>query len=387
VRQLDRHYPPREEHEPSRPTATIGASVEQLDLDTVVKASQAVSGEIVLEKLIETLMVIAVEHAGAERGLLILSRGGQLKIEAEATTARQRVEVSLRQEPVTAAALPEAILHYVIRTRDSVILDDASARNLFSQDEYVRRRRPRSVLCLPLVKQATLVGVLYLENNLTPSAFTPERIVLLGLLASQAAISLENARLYADLQQENSERKRAEEALQTSEERLRLAQEAGKIGTWDWDISTGALIWSDEYFAMRGLTPGAETPSFEAAVAHIHPDDRDRAAAEMRRMRDSDVATYDSEYRVVWPNGEVHWLGARGKRRRGADGQLPQAGRRGTRAAQHEPRAADSGTHRRTGRSQCATHRRDGRARTRRGRAAPGTEDGGDRPAYRRHRA
>jgi PAS domain S-box-containing protein len=322
VRQLDRHYPPREEHEPSRPTATIGASVEQLDLDTVVKASQAVSGEIVLEKLIETLMVIAVEHAGAERGLLILSRGGQLKIEAEATTARQRVEVSLHQEPVTAAALPEAILHYVIRTRDSVILDDASARNLFSQDEYVRRRRPRSVLCLPLVKQATLVGVLYLENNLTPSAFTPERIVLLGLLASQAAISLENARLYADLQQENSERKRAEEALQTSEERLRLAQEAGKIGTWDWDISTGALIWSDEYFAMRGLTPGAETPSFEAAVAHIHPDDRDRAAAEMRRMRDSDVATYDSEYRVVWPNGEVHWLGARGKRRRGADGQL-----------------------------------------------------------------
>ena len=100
---------------------------------------------------------------------------------------------------MTPAALPESLLHTVVRTRQSVILDDAMAPSPFSTDEYFRQTPARSVLCLPLVKQAQLVGALYLENNLTPRAFTAERIAVLELLASQAAISLENARLYTDL--------------------------------------------------------------------------------------------------------------------------------------------------------------------------------------------
>ena len=176
------------------PTSTIGAPVEQLDLATVIKVSQAVSGEIVLGKLIETLMAIAVEHAGAERGLLILLRGDQPQIEAEATTGRGRVEVALRQAAATSSELPKSVLHYVIRTQESVILDDAAVGNLFSEDTYIRQRRPRSVLCLPLVKQAQLMGVLYLENTLAPRVFTPKRLAMLELLASQAAISLDHAR-------------------------------------------------------------------------------------------------------------------------------------------------------------------------------------------------
>src|SRR6202035_2322436 len=125
-------------------------------------------------KLIETLMRIALEHAGAERGLLILFRGDEPRIEAEATTGRGRGDVTLRQTGVAPAELPESVLHYVIRTRESVILDDAAAPTLFSADAYVQQRRPRSVLCLPLVKQAKLMGVLYLENSLTPKAFTPD---------------------------------------------------------------------------------------------------------------------------------------------------------------------------------------------------------------------
>jgi hypothetical protein len=126
VRQLDGLYPHLREEEPvSGPTSTIGAPVEQLDLATVIKVSQAVSGEIVLGKLIETLMAIAVEHAGAERGLLILLRGDQPQIEAEATTGRGRVEVALRQAAATSSELPKSALHYVIRTKESVILDDA----------------------------------------------------------------------------------------------------------------------------------------------------------------------------------------------------------------------------------------------------------------------
>ena len=183
----------------------------------MIKASHAVSGEIVLEKLIQTLLVIAVEHAGAERGLLILFRNDEPWIEAQAMTGRGRVEVTMQQTAATPSELPESVLHYVIRTRESVVLDDASGRNLYSEDEYLRQRRPRSLLCLPIVKQTKLAGALYLENNMTPRAFTSERVAVLELLASQAAISLENARLYADLERENLERKRVEEELRRSE--------------------------------------------------------------------------------------------------------------------------------------------------------------------------
>ena len=209
VRQLEEAHPRlREDHAVPSSTATFDAAVEQLDIGAVVKASQAISGEIVLSRLIETLMTIALENAGAERGLLILLRGDTLQIEAEARTDRKTVEVTLRQNTVTPAELPESILHTVIRTRQSVILDDASTQNPFSADEYIRQKRARSILCLPLVKQAKLVGTLYLENNLAPQVFTPARLAVLNLLSSQAAISLENTRLYRDLQEREAKIRR-----------------------------------------------------------------------------------------------------------------------------------------------------------------------------------
>ena len=201
VRQLEELYPHlREEAPVPGATSTIGAPVEHLDLATVIKVSQAVSGEIVLEKLLDTLMRMAIEHAGAERGLLILLRGEALRIEAEATTSGDTIVVHLRDEPIDGGVLPESIISYVVRTQESVILDDASAQHPFAADAYVRERHARSVLCLPLLKQAELIGVLYLENNLASHVFTPSRIAVLKLLASQAAIALENAGLDAEHQ-------------------------------------------------------------------------------------------------------------------------------------------------------------------------------------------
>ncbi len=200
VRQLEQLHPHLREHPAQAyPTAMIGAPAEQLDVGAMIKASQAVSGEILVDRLIETLMTIALEHAGAQRGLLILMQGDTPHIEAEATTDQKAVVVTVRQEVVTPAVVPESLVHTVIRTRQSVIVDDALAHNPFSTDDYIREKRARSVLCSPLVKQAKLIGVLYLENNLASHVFTPARIALLELLASQAAISLENARLYGEL--------------------------------------------------------------------------------------------------------------------------------------------------------------------------------------------
>ena len=231
MRQLDELYPHLREKGPvPGPTSTIGTSVEHLDLATVIKVSQAVSGEIVLEKLIDTLMRTAIEHAGAERGLLILPHGEEHRIAAEARTCPDGIEIQQQHALVTPSDLPDSLLRYVIRTQESVILDDASVQNLFLEDEYVRQQRPRSTLCLPLVKQAKLMGVLYLENSLAPRVFTPKRLAMLELLASQAAISLDHARLYAVLTQENSDRRKAEEALRASEERWRKLFENSSAG-------------------------------------------------------------------------------------------------------------------------------------------------------------
>ena len=168
ARQLEERYPKIKAEKPASDTGTILASVEQLDLATVIRLSEAVSGEIEQEKLIDTLMRTAIEHAGAERGLLILVRDGGPRIEAEATTARAGSRLRFGSTAITPSDLPQSVLHYVTRTQESVLLDDASADKVYSKDEYVGRKRSKSILCLPIVKQKKLVGALYLENNLTP---------------------------------------------------------------------------------------------------------------------------------------------------------------------------------------------------------------------------
>jgi PAS domain S-box-containing protein len=200
VRQLDQLYPQLAEKEPvPGPTRTIGTPVEHLDLATVIKVSQAVSSEIVLEKMLDMLMRTAIEQAGAERGLLILARAAEPRIEAEALTDGDAVIVHMRDETVNPAVLPASVLHYVLRTREGVILDDAATEPAFAADRYIRKHQVRSILCLPLITQGKLTGALYLENNLAPRVFAPSRTAVLKLLASQAAVALENARLYRDL--------------------------------------------------------------------------------------------------------------------------------------------------------------------------------------------
>jgi PAS domain S-box-containing protein len=234
VRQLEKlHAHFRDAPVAPSPTATIGAPVAQLDVGTVLKAAQAVSGEIAHGALIKTLLRIAAEHAGAERGLLILFIGDELRIAAEATTGRGQVEVTLRKTAVSPAELPETVLHYVIRAREIVIIDDALAQNAFSADEYICRKHARSILCLPIVTQAKLIGVLYLENKLASHVFTPARISVLDLLVSQAAISLENAHLYNDLQER--------------EAKIRRLVDSNIIGIMIWDFQ-GRIIEANEAF-------------------------------------------------------------------------------------------------------------------------------------------
>ena len=253
VRQFEARYPLRAQ--PASRSAVSQGGAAQLDVLSVAKASQAISGQIVLDELIDTLMRIVLENAGAQTGTLLLARGDDLVLAAAASVAQQRVQVRLhRNQALPESLLPTSILNYVRRSQAQVLLTDATEPHPFSSDPYLARCQPKSVLCLPIVRQATLIGVLYLENTLVTHAFTPERVAVLELLASQAAISLENALLYTDLQQENSERKRAEEALREREARIRRLVESNIIGIFFWDTGGGISEANDALLQMVGYS-------------------------------------------------------------------------------------------------------------------------------------
>jgi PAS domain S-box-containing protein len=311
VKQLDQRHPHLfEEGVPASTTPTIGTAVRQLDVETVVKASQALSSEIVLSHLIEKLMRIAVEYAGAERGLLILLRGDDALIEAEVTTGHGQARVSVRQAPITPLDLPNSALQYVIRTRERVVMDDASIRNLYSEDEYVREKHLRSVLCLPIVKQSKLIGALYMENNLTPGAFTSERVAVLELLASQVAISLENAILYSDLQR--------------SEAFLAQGQSISLTGSFGWSVASGKIYWSKETYNIFAYDQ-AVPPTSELIAQRIHPDDRDRVRQVFEHAA-REKTDFDFEHRLQMLDGSVKHLHVIARSSNSSPGSLEYVG-------------------------------------------------------------
>jgi PAS domain S-box-containing protein len=266
TRQLDRLHPELAAAQRYGPEATNGDPAQQLDVASVVKASHAISGEIVLEGLVDTLMRIVLENAGAQTGHLILVRDESLVLMAEAGVEQQTIYV--RPPPGGAqpeSALPASLLNYVRRSQQRVLLADATQAHLFSADPHFARRQPKSVLCLPIVRRSALVGLLYLENNLATHAFTPERLTVLDLLASQAAISLENALLYTQLRER--------------EARIRRLVESNVIGVHFWDLSGGLTEANDAFlrtvgYSRQDLLSGNVSwtsmtpPEYRAADAH-----------------------------------------------------------------------------------------------------------------------
>ncbi len=173
-----------------------------LDLVSIMKASQVIVGEIQLAKLVRRLLALTMENTGAQRGFLLLDKNGQLRIEAAADVDDAEAFANLRPLPLLSEAggmLAVAIVEYVARVAELVVHGDVAADPLFSHDPYVASRRPLSILCVPLVSQGALVGIVYLENNRMRRAFSAERVEVLQLLSSLAAIALENARLYGDV--------------------------------------------------------------------------------------------------------------------------------------------------------------------------------------------
>ncbi len=236
----------------STTTYTSQTLSKELDLDSLMKATQTLSEEIVLSQLLEKMMHTVIENAGAQRGLLILEKGKgtwgkepsesewviEAVIEAQATVDKDNVPMLQSIELDKALVSPE-IVNYVTRTQEEVVLENATAGGPFTQTAYIKETQPKSILCMPLINQGKVSGILYLENNQTTGAFTPQRLTVLKLLSSQIAISLENAFVYNHLEELVAERT---QELSTALDNLKATQ--------------NQLIESEKMAALGGLVAG-----------------------------------------------------------------------------------------------------------------------------------
>lgn len=276
--------------------AATELSLGQLDLANIIEVAQSVSEEIVLEKLIRTVMTATIEHAGADRVVLLLTRGDEQQVAAEAVTDQDQLNIRIDPAGKLATTLPGSVLRFAARTGEPVALDDASIPHLFSSDEYFRLARPRSILCQPLTVRGKSVGLVYLEHSLVTHAFTPGRIKILEVLASQAAISLENARLFAELQE--------------SEERFRQFADKLPEVIWITDLDPERVVYCSPSFERIWGYPVEDLYREPRLwIESIHPDDRTRVLDEFSRwIAGESVSYHDIEFRIRQPNGAVRWV-------------------------------------------------------------------------------
>ncbi len=303
-------------------TASSSGNANLLDLTTFIKASQTLAGEIQLGKLLEKLMKIAIENAGARTGFLILKQQENWLLQASATAEAVTVTDSLPLNSQN-SVLSTTIVNYVIRTREHLVLNDATNQGQFTRDPYILAAKPKSILCTPLIHQNQLTGILYLENNLATGAFTPERLEVLKLLSSQIAISLENAQLYSELREFNQNLEklvsdRTHELAQTlanlqlTQNQLQEAQTLARLGNWEWNLTAEQLYWSDELYLIFGLEKEAQELVVQKHQEQIHPEDFPTWNDAMNQLLRVGKP-FNIDFRIIRPDGELKYIYAKGQ--------------------------------------------------------------------------
>lgn len=255
-----------------RGLTSLSEGRDALDLSSLMKSAHALRDEHEQDRLIEALLSNTILHAGAQRALLLLVKDEAPIICAVGQGGDEGLRVELVDTVPDKHHLPLSILYRVMRTRQRLVLDDVMADAYFATDEYVRQHPVRSALCVPLVRQGRVLGVLYLENNLAPGVFTVCRAEVLELLASQAAISLETARLHHQLEQENARRRDVENALRSARTRLAHVAQATVMGELAASIAHEinqplASLVSNAAAGIRWLN--RETPQVDEALSAL----------------------------------------------------------------------------------------------------------------------
>ncbi|MGK7933982.1 MAG: AAA family ATPase [Microcystaceae cyanobacterium] len=294
-------------------TTSETSSTEALDLQTVIKASQILSEEIMLDPLLEKLMKVVLENAGAQKGFLMLEKDSELSVEAvgeiDPLSITVRQSLPLRTYPT----LSSAIVNYVKRTRNSFILDDPDQEIAIQLESDLHQGEVKSILCTPIVKQGKFIGLLYLENNLTENAFTKERLKVLELLLTQIAISLENATYYErmsnlnySLREEIKVRRKTEQQLRESEERFRIIADTSPVPLAITRFSDGEIRYANPACNLAVNSPPNGLLGRKSADFYVNPQERLKFLQQVREEGKAD----NCEVLVKKIDGTQFWINA-----------------------------------------------------------------------------
>ncbi|MFB2919392.1 trifunctional serine/threonine-protein kinase/ATP-binding protein/sensor histidine kinase [Aerosakkonema funiforme] len=308
----------------TRSSSSSSSVLDTLDLTAILKASQTISGEIELEKLLSSLLSIVIEIAGADKCVLMLLQDNHLLIQGAINPITQ--PIVLQSLPIADSQdIPHKLIYKVKHSQQTVVLLDATADPTLANDPYIIRQQPQSILCNPILHQGKLLGILYLENNLTKGAFTSDRIELFNLLCAQAAISLENARLYQRSQEYSQQLERSLDELKTAQSRFHNLVDNVPGVVYQFRMSPDGSV-SMPYMSSRCDTfyeISAEEVMADVQILTnmVHPED-----AESHRQSIADSAKsltpWRLEWRVVTPSGIIKWIHGESRIEKLADGTL-----------------------------------------------------------------
>ncbi len=306
-------------------TATSNNSVSAaLDLTAILKASHTISGEIEFEKLLSSLLEIVIENAGADKCVLMLLRDSRLLIKGAITQGSK--PVVLQKIPVEdSQEIPHKLIYKVKHSQQTVVLVDATADLTFANDPYITHQQPHSILCSPILHQGKLLGILYLENNLATGAFTSDRVELLNLLCAQAAISLENARLYERSQEYAQQLERSLHELKTAQSRFHNLVDNVPGVVYQFlmapDGSMSMSYISNDCYELYEVTASQAIANVQIILDMVHPED---AESQHRSIADSvqTLTPWHWEGRIVTPSGIIKWIHGEGRVEKLFDGTL-----------------------------------------------------------------
>lgn len=279
-----------------------------IDLFSIIKASQAISSEINIEGVLNRLITVMLENMGAQRGFLLLKREGKLIIEAYVDEVTNEKTMLIHQPLDECEELPKTVIRFTARTGEDVVFPNKADKFLFNKDTYIINKKPKSFLSTAVKLKNEIKGVLYLENNLVEGVFKPERIKVIEVLSTQAAISLENAMLYNTLEQNMKEK------LRDSELKLKVTASSAGVGTWEWNIQTGENIINEEWSKMLGYTLEELEPTTINTWGNLtHPKDVEKSMQYIKRCFSKELEFYECEVRMKHKNGNWIWILSRGR--------------------------------------------------------------------------
>lgn len=283
-------------------------ATQNIDLFSIMKASQAISSEINLDGLLSRLMMVMLENTGAQRGFLILKREDRLLIEAYVDEICNKKEI-LTSLPLDACeVLPKTVIRFTGRTGESIVFPEEPAKSLFNKDSYIINKKPKSFFSTAIKLKNEIKGVIYLENNLVEGAFKSDRVKVIEILSAQAAISLENAMLYNTLEQNMKDK------LRDSEIKLNVTASSAGLGLWDWNVQTGESVYNEQWAAMLGYTLDELAPaSFDTWFKLTQSEDLKKANEMINRCFSKELDFYECEVRMKHKNGDWVWVLTRGR--------------------------------------------------------------------------